>query len=265
MRHCLAIVAAALAGSVALAQTASDAVLRADVLPGWRTDRGTQMAALDLQLAPGWKTYWRAPGEAGIPPVFDWSGSDNIASVAFHWPAPQVFDLNGYRTLAFQDELVLPIEITPADPARPVAVRAEVLLGVCEDICVPVTLQLEKELSGSGARDRRIEAALDAGPEPADAAGLSTARCLLEPIRDGLRLTAHLVMPPLGGEEIAIIEAGSGDVWVSEPQTERQGGALVATADLVPADARPFALDRSTVTFTILAAGRAVEQRGCTG
>jgi DsbC/DsbD-like thiol-disulfide interchange protein len=248
-----------------MAQAVPDAVLRAEVLPGWQTDRGTRMVALDLQLAPGWKTYWRAPGEAGIPPSFDWSGSDNIASVAFHWPVPQVFDLNGYRTLAFQDELVLPIEITPVDPARPIAVRADVLLGVCEDICVPVTLQLDQDLNGDGRRDSRIEAALDAGPEPARAAGLSAARCLLEPIRDGLRLTAHLTMPALGDDEVAVIEAGTGGVWVSEPQTERQGGTLVTTADLVPADAQPFALDRSTMTFTILAAGRAVEQRGCAG
>ena len=237
----------------------------ADLIPGWRTDAGTQMTAMHLTLADGWKTYWRAPGEAGIPPRFDWTGSENIGAVAFHWPAPQVFDLNGYQTFGYSHELVLPIEITPADPAQPIQVRAQVELGVCEEICVPVTVGFDETLPPGGARDKRIEAALAAMPKPAAQAGLSAVRCELEPIRDGLRLTARLSMPPLGADEVAVIEAGEGDIWVSAPETARRGGALVSVVDLVPANAQPFALDRSTVVVTVLAGDRAVEQRGCQG
>lgn len=50
---------------------------------------GTLSAGLALDLADGWKTYWRTPGEVGFPPEIDWSGSQNIASIDFQWPAPE--------------------------------------------------------------------------------------------------------------------------------------------------------------------------------
>ncbi|MCX8508161.1 MAG: protein-disulfide reductase DsbD family protein, partial [Rhodobacteraceae bacterium] len=68
----------ALAAPLAQAQPVPDNLLKAEILPGWRTESGSQMAALRLTMAPGWKTYWRAPGDAGIPPRFDWTGSANL-------------------------------------------------------------------------------------------------------------------------------------------------------------------------------------------
>jgi DsbC/DsbD-like thiol-disulfide interchange protein len=76
-------------------------------------ENGGHMAAVELQLAPGWKTYWRSPGDAGIPPSFDWSGSENVKSVRLHWPAPEVFEANGMQTIGYHERLVLPVEITP--------------------------------------------------------------------------------------------------------------------------------------------------------
>jgi DsbC/DsbD-like thiol-disulfide interchange protein len=112
------------------------------VLPGWRTERGTHMAALRIELRPGWKTYWRAPGDAGIPPRFGWSGSRNIASVAFHWPRPEVYVINGMRSIGYHDQLILPMEFTPKQPGQPMHVEAEVEIGVCHDICVPVKVRV---------------------------------------------------------------------------------------------------------------------------
>ena len=114
----LGLCAAVIAGP-SVAQSLPDDILHAELREGWRLPGGTQMAALHLTLAPGWKTYWRAPGEGGIPPSFDWAGSENIARVAFHWPKPQVFDINGVRVIGYRDELVLPMEFTAADPSRP--------------------------------------------------------------------------------------------------------------------------------------------------
>ena len=70
-----------------------------DIIPGWRQDDGAHMAALRIKLDEGWKTYWRAPGEAGIPPSIDWSGSVNLGDVGFHWPVPEVIVSNGVTTL----------------------------------------------------------------------------------------------------------------------------------------------------------------------
>ena len=86
-----------------------DRVVQAEVLPGWRTENGDHMAALRITLNPGWKTYWRAPGDAGIPPLLDWSGSGNLESAEVTWPTPEVFSQNGMRSIGYTEELVLPV------------------------------------------------------------------------------------------------------------------------------------------------------------
>ena len=261
-----ALLALAVAATGAQADELPSDLVRAEVLGGWKTADGTHMAALRLTLADGWKTYWRAPGDAGIPPQFDWDGSSNVGSVAFHWPRPQVFDLGGIRTIGYKHELVLPIEIAPRDPSKPVRLEAEVDLGICRDVCVPVQLDIAADLPETGTPDTAIRAALADQPLPAESAGLTLAECAVEPLRDGLRVSAQLHMPPLGADEFAVLELADRSVWVSQAEVSRQGGALTATADLVPADARPFALDRSALRITIFGDhGRTVELWGCKG
>lgn len=253
---CLALLGAA---APAGAESPPENLVRAELLGGWRTAEGVQMAGLRLVLAPGWKTYWRAPGDAGIPPAADWTGSDNLAAVRLHFPRPEVFEVSGLRTLGYARDVVLPIEITPADPTRPVALEGEIALGVCAEICVPVTLRLSAPLPMPGGPDGAITAALAARPDPV-APGR---RCQVEPLNDGLRLTAVIDHPPIGPAEVAVIETDDPRVWVSEAMVTREGGALTVTADLVPPEARPFALDRGKVTITLIAGPAAVEIRGC--
>jgi DsbC/DsbD-like thiol-disulfide interchange protein len=257
---------ACLAAQVSHAQDIPDNVLRAEFRSGWQTDSGTQMAALHLTLAPGWKTYWRAPGESGIPPQFDWSGSENIASATFHWPKPEIFDLNGLRTIGYENELVLPIELHPIKAGAPMIAMAEVELGVCEEVCIPMTVDLSQALSPTTKQDPVIRAALSQVPEPAASAGLSAAKCSVEPIRDGMRLTSDLTLPRLGPAEFVVIELTDQAVWVSTAQTSRSGGLLTSVADLVPPNAQPFALDRSDIRITVFGgAGRIIDLQGCPG
>jgi DsbC/DsbD-like thiol-disulfide interchange protein len=232
--------------------------------PGWETADGGRMAAIHLQLAPGWKTYWRAPGEAGIPPVFDWSGSDNLAGATVHWPRPEVFELNGMTTIGYGQELVLPVAFRAQEAGKPMRIEAAIELGVCREVCVPAVLHLSGDLGAAGGPDPLIRAALAAQPESGAAAGLSGIACGVEPIRDGLRIEARMQLPPTGGAETVVFEAGPG-IWVGEAQARREGGLLVAAADMVGPDGRPFALDRSSVTVTVLGRDRAVEIKGCPG
>ena len=251
-----ALLALMLAGP-AFAESQED-VLQASLRAGWRQADGHYMAALDLQLAPQWKTYWRAPGEAGIPPVFDWSGSTNLKSVQFHWPSPQVITLNGMMSIGYLDELVLPVEVVPVDPAKPVTLALKMDLGICHDICMPAHLTFSANLAGAGATDAKITGALDASPRSAKAAN-----CTVEPITDGLRVTATIALPVQGKDETVVFETPDPKVWVATAQTSRQGAVLVSQTDLVPPDGAPFALDRSGVTVTVLAPDHSVEIRGC--
>ena len=254
--------ALALIAAPALATTQDD-VLQAQLRPGYQMENGAFMSALDLSLAPGWKTYWRSPGDAGIPPSFDWSGSDNVKSVRIHWPAPEVFHVNGMQTIGYHDRLILPVEITPADPSQPVRLRVRMDLGVCDEICLPASLDLTADLAAPGAPDASIRAALDSRAATAQEAGVTSVACSVDPIKDGLRLTARLGLPDPGQPEVVAFETSNREIWVAEAVTERRGGELVAITELVPPNGAPFALDRSQVTVTVLAASGAVEVRGC--
>ncbi len=240
-------------------------VIRAEILSGWETPEGTRMAGLRLTLAPGWKTYWRAPGDAGIPPSFDWSGSGNVAGARIYWPRPDVFMQNGMRSIGYKHQVVLPIELTPARRGRPIRLNGLVELGVCQDICIPVELKLDARLPAEPEDAAPIREALARRPVPADQAGVGAVLCGAAPISDGMRLTARIAIPPMGGTEIAIVETSDPSIWVSEAKVSRQGNRLVAVADLVPALGRPFALDRSSVRITLLSGEKAVDIRGCKG
>lgn len=224
------------------------------------------MAGLELRLAPGWKTYWRAPGDGGIPPSFDWSGSENLASARVLWPQPQVFHLNGLRSIGYVGDVVLPVEVTPRDPSRPVRLRAAVDLGVCRDVCVPAELTLDARLDGAGAADPAIRAALADRPATAREAGLSGVACEVEPIRDGLRVRASMTLPARARgkpAEAVVIEPPQPGIWVSEAEVTRKGDRLTAVAEMVDDSGSPFALDRSRITLTILDARGAIEHPGC--
>jgi DsbC/DsbD-like thiol-disulfide interchange protein len=241
-------------------------VLKLTVLPGWRTASGTHMAALKIQLKPGWKTYWRAPGDGGIPPQFDWSGSSNIRSVQFHWPRPEVATTNGMRTIVYHNEVIVPVEFTPAKPGQPLTLKGRVDLGVCNDICVPYSTKFSAALSANITKaDPVIRTALAKQPMPASKAGVRKVVCTIEPISDGLRVTATITMPPTGADEVTVIEAPDQNIWVAEASSNRNGNTLTAITEMVPPSNAPFMLDRSKIRITVMGSKRAVDIQGCTG
>jgi DsbC/DsbD-like thiol-disulfide interchange protein len=241
----------------------ADGIVQLDVLSGWRTENGTHMAGLHLRLAPGWKTYWRSPGDGGIPPRFGWQGSQNVAGAAFHWPVPEVFDQNGMRSIGYTNVVVIPVEMSLNDPSAPAQIRGQVQIGVCEDICVPVLLDFDALLPVGGARDPGIVAALLDRPMTEGEAGVGAVTCAIDPSEDGLRLTTRVDMAPTGGDEAVVIEAGDQQVWVSQPQTWREDNALFSRSDMIHVNGGGFALNRSDVRITVLAGGKAVDIRGC--
>lgn len=240
-----------------------EGVAQIDVLPGWTTPQGTRMAAIRLTLAPGWKTYWRAPGDAGIPPAFSWQGSQNIAAAQFHWPVPQVFDQNGMRSIGYADQVVIPVELTPLQPGGALHMAGEVDLGVCQDVCVPLRLHFDAALPPDGGRDASIVAALVDRPLTAAEAQVGAVTCTTEPGSGGLWLTTTIAIPSLGGEEVVVFETDDPQVWVSEAATARSGGQLTATAELVHAAGGAITLDRSALRITVLGSERAADITGC--
>ncbi|USG62172.1 hypothetical protein NBZ79_04175 [Sneathiella marina] len=92
---------------------------------------------LQVQLQKGWKIYWRSPGDAGIPPQFDWSGSVNFKQSTIHWPAPEQFDVFGLTTWGYHDEVVYPISVEVEDSSQPLDLKLKLFYGICEQVCIP--------------------------------------------------------------------------------------------------------------------------------
>ncbi|MEO1704003.1 MAG: protein-disulfide reductase DsbD domain-containing protein [Pseudomonadota bacterium] len=240
-----------------------DDVIEVEVLPGWREAGMAHIAALRFTLDPGWKTYWRAPGDAGIPPYFDWQGSQNLVSVTPHFPVPDIFDQNGMRSIGYENEVVIPLHLERRSAAEPIYLQGMLQIGVCEEICIPAMLEIEAMLPPQGGADSAIQAALADRPMTEAEGRVGRVTCAVDAIADGLALTMTATMPPLSGAEAAAIETADPSVWVAEPSLNRSGNTLVARTELVHVSQAPFALDRSGVRMTVFGDSEAVEIVGC--
>lgn len=251
-------------GGPALAQAPNPSeIVTAEIRPGWRTPRGTIMAGLHLRLAPGWITYWRHPGESGIPPRLDMSGSGNLESARLHWPAPRLFNKAGYLSIGYADELVLPIELTPARRGQPINLSAALSIGVCDDVCIPVDMSFSATLAGAGAPDRVIRQSLDRRPSTARAAGLSDLRCEFEPAKKGMHLNVHWKIPQSSGQEFILLEL-PGNAWrVQSLPSLRSGGQLTGQAILRARKGQTAAIDRSAIRMTLITSAGTFEHQGC--
>jgi DsbC/DsbD-like thiol-disulfide interchange protein len=128
---------------------------------------GRLKGMLDIHLDKGWKTYWRDPGEAGVPPQLDTSTSTNVTAAELNFPAPQRHD-DGYSVWAgYNSSVALPIIFHVGAPGKPVLINADIFLGICETICIPIhtKLSLDPASAPSDAADAAsVAAAFDALP-----------------------------------------------------------------------------------------------------
>jgi DsbC/DsbD-like thiol-disulfide interchange protein len=128
------------------------------------------LGGIGFQLQPGWKTYWRTPGDSGVPPRFDFSKSENIEAVTVLWPAPAKFDDGaGGHSMGYHNQIVLPLRIVARNTDKPVTLRADINYAVCEKLCIPVEANAELAFTSvASTEDGALFAALDTVPKPAN-------------------------------------------------------------------------------------------------
>ena len=191
----------ALAGSPSQSDPAqSDPRAVIQLLSGQAHPEG--MAGLEIQLAPGWKTYWRNPGDAGIPPTFDWSRSENLREVTVLWPAPSRYDQEGASSAVYHDQVVLPLKISAIDPSKPVKLALGLDYAACKTICVPAKGSADVLLSPGattqGQGSAEIEQALKQVPvtrEIGATAPLAIKQVRLDTTTTPARLTIEVNAP----------------------------------------------------------------------
>lgn len=262
-----------LAGGPAVAPAMAQSIVStgesfADVrlIAGRAEPGGARMAGLVVEVEPGWKTYWRSPGEAGVPPVFDWSRSANLASAELLWPRPERFESFGLATLGYGGQVVFPVRLEPRDPARPIEVRLDLSFGVCRDLCImedtTVTADIAPDAPEEGAA--LVAAAEAAVPRPGAEVGLEAAHCRITGSGRERAFEATLAFDrPVGAPVVAL--EGPEHSWFLDVETATESGGrrLRVAADVALADEQVW-IGRSDIRMTVLARDFAADIRGCT-
>lgn len=257
-----AVCAAWLAAAPAIAQDASpwqvDRYSQLRLLAGSRSGP-VMLGGIAIHLAPGWHTYWRSPGDSGVPPRFDFSKSDNVEAVTILWPAPTRFaDGAGGQSLGYVAKVVLPLRVVAKDASKPVILRAAISYAVCEKLCVPVEATAELAFTSiASTEDSALTAALDTVPKPATI-GDANPLTIRDVKRDGNRVLVDVAGPD--GEADLFVEGPTPEWALPLPKRLKEGppGVKRFAFDLegVPSGA---STDGAALKLTLVGADKAYE------
>jgi DsbC/DsbD-like thiol-disulfide interchange protein len=226
-RLCLGLVLGAALGQPALAANASaspwidSANSKARLVAGTveLAGRPALVAGVQLRMSSGWKTYWKSPGDSGVPPSFDWSGSTNLKHAEVLYPAPHRFaEANGWA-IGYDDEIVFPVKITPEREGEPVELKLAFDYGLCKDLCIPNDVTLGLAVGGDvGKGDALlIETFLARVPKagaPGELPEVSQVEASFD--ADAPKLVVTASFPPGATATDLFIDAG--DVFVPMPK-----------------------------------------------
>jgi DsbC/DsbD-like thiol-disulfide interchange protein len=190
-----------------------------------------RLAGIEIALSDGWKTYWRQPGATGVPPRFDFTGSENLSAAEVAFPTPERQADEEGVTNVYHHGIVLPVIVRAKDPSAPVILRLVADYGVCEKICVPVRaetmLTLKPSGSAAGPGTDATRAALAQTPKQTslDASGPIAIRSVARVGADAFEIVATA---PAGATALLFAEAGDGSYAPSPDLPQRRDdGALV--------------------------------------
>src|SRR6478609_8972671 len=181
------------------------------------------LGGIAIQLQPGWKTYWRTPGDSGVPPRFDFSKSDNVEAETVLWPAPKKFDDGaGGTALGYKQQVVLPLRIVAKNADKPVTLRAQVSYAVCDKLCVPVDARAELAFASvASTEDSNLSEALNTVPKPANV-GDPNALTIRDVKRDGKNNVLVDVTAPEAKEVSLFVEGPTPDWALPVPRLVEQ-------------------------------------------
>ncbi len=241
-----------LAPAAATAETAPPSTVR--LLAGEEAN-GEWPVGVEITLDKGWKTYWRMPGESGVPPDFDWSGSSNLASADVLFPAPSRFEDAGGETVGYKHRVVFPVKVKPKSEKEPVDLKLTLHYAVCKDICVPARAEVTRMIGRTSAPVR-------------DVASIKEFEALVpKPETEGLKLAGVRLAEEKGKPALAVEVEGAAasktlDIFVEGPRSgyfraPRRKESGETTLFMLPIDGLKDAdaLKGQTVTLTVVAEG----------
>ena len=225
-----------------------------------KVDDAVLRAGIEVKLRPGWKTYWRYPGDSGVPPHFDFSGSENLKKADVFYPAPHLFTDETGQSLGYKDTVIFPVVVSPQQAGKPVRLRVKVDYAVCEKLCVPVEGRAELVLeSGDSKHDPTLTAAEGRVPKHVTAGqlGLTAKRA-----NDGAKPTVTVDLGAPAGKPVELFVEGPTPQWalpIPKPAKTAPPGRAQFSFEL---DGLPPGVDPKSPTdliFTVVTGDRAVE------
>jgi len=218
---------------------------------------------VEIKLQPGWKTYWRYPGDAGVPPVFDFADSDNVKSVTVQWPAPVRFADGGGNSIGYKNAVIFPLRVVPQDAAKPVMLRLKLDYAVCDKLCIPAKGKADLLLSKSaGSQDAALKTA-EARVPKVQAIGGGGALTIRKAWRDNASGKPQIVVEVAAtpGTEVDLFAEGPTPDWALPLPSPVAGAAagskrFAFELDGLPSGAKP---EGASVKLTATAGSEAVE------
>jgi len=215
----------------------------------------TLQAGVEFRMDPGWHTYWRYPGDSGVPPRFDFDASENLAEAKVLYPAPHAFTDETGTSIGYLDHVIFPVQIAPRDPAKPVRLKVTVNYAVCQKLCVPAEAHLDLMLGGASGFDDRIKEAISKVPKPVtpQQAGMTARR-----VSGGSKPAVEFEIA--GGKDAQVFVEGPTNEWALPiPKSGAAKGSYSFDLDGLPPGTDPKApLD---LTFTIVGKDGAIETK----
>jgi DsbC/DsbD-like thiol-disulfide interchange protein len=217
-------------------------------------------AGIEIKMQPGWHTYWRYPGDSGVPPRFDFSGSENLKSAKVLYPAPSLHSDEGGQSLGYEGSVIFPVVVTAATPGKPVQLRLKVEYAVCEKLCVPAEGHVELPLGdGTSSEDAALKSAQAQVPEvvPAADVGLSARR-----VNNGPKPLVIVDLAAPAGKPVQMFVEGPSPEWalpIPKPAQAAPAGHQQFAFEL---DGLPPGVDPKgpfDLTFTLVGGGRPLE------
>jgi DsbC/DsbD-like thiol-disulfide interchange protein len=215
-------------------------------------------AGVEIKMQPGWKTYWRYPGDSGVPPVFDFAASDNVKSATVLWPAPVRFADGGGNSIGYKGAVVFPLRVVPRDAGKPVTLRLNLDYAVCETLCVPAKGKAELVLSSAaGSQEAALKAAEARVPKPGawgDGPSLMLRKAWRDTASGKARVFVDVTAP--AGADVDLFAEGPAPDWAL-PLPEPVAG--------VAAGAKRFVFDLDGLPAGAMAQGAAIKLTATSG
>ncbi len=219
-------------------------------------------AGIELKLEPGWHTYWRYPGNSGLPPRFDFSGSQNLAAAKVSYPAPHLYTDETGNTLGYKDHVIFPVLVTPKQPGQSVKLHVKIDYAICGKVCVPARGQATLTLSpGTSANEATLAAAEALVPKPVTPAKLGLT---LNRTNDGPKPTVSVDVAAAQGEPVQLFVEGPSAEWALPVPKETPGAPAGKRRFSFLLDGLPPGVSAKApaeLTFTVIEGKQAFETK----